>query len=366
MILKRNRLVEVLNILSTCVGNKVMQVADYVHFRVDRNEQRLLLSTTDFNAFITVDYGDLELTTLEDVPDVFLVKFKQLYYILKNSTTEDVDISVTKTGQIKVVTNGVYELATYANIEEFPQASYQFQELGKWPVPVLQSAWKRAVIAVTEDVTKIHFQGVNYDGNFAATDGRRLAIASGEKEYNGDPILLMRSTGDILKHCKNEVSIGPNEQKTLFVIVCEEINMIASVRTIDAKFADYKKLLGRKVDGLKVTVSKGDLMSAASRLLIFTDQLFKVVSVKCRRNGDSANIELSINNKSSGNEVIVAKKIEGEMREFEYRYHLDNLIDGVAVTENSDDVVFNFQPDGKLWMEEKNFQYLLTMIQDQA
>ena len=372
MILNRQRLIGILNILSTAVGNKVMQVADYVCFRVDRENRKLFLSTTDFNAFITIDYGDLVLANLDDVPELFLVNFRLLFAIVKASTTEDASFTQSKNDNtIQLTTNGHYNLIRYSQPDEFPQADFGYKEIGKWAVPVIQSAWNKAAVAVSKDVTKIAYQGVCYDGNFAASDNRRLSVALGDTKYDGDEILLMPTFGDILRHCKNEVSVGPNDFGSMFIVVCNEIGMVASVRTIEAKFVDYRKLLSDRGAGIVITADKQELIGAISRLLIFTDQIYKVVTIKVIRGDGAACIELSISNKNAGAETVNATSFDFGEREasdnpivMEAKYHVDNLMDGVSVTDSPKDVELTFQDDGKLWVQEEKFQYLLTRIQD--
>lgn len=369
MNLNRQRLISILNVLSTCVGNKVMRVADYVCFRVDRENNKLFISTTDFNAFITMDYGDLTLVDLTDVPDMFLVNFKLLHAIIRGSTTENVDFAGSKSGDlIHVRTNGSYDLTVWPNNDEFPRANFAYTEVGRWPVPVLQAAWNKAVVAVSKDVTKINYQGVNYDGNFAASDNRRLSVAMSEERFDGDPILLMPTFGEIIKNCRNTVSIGPNESRNMFIIVCEELGLVASVRTLDAKFVDYKRLLDSRSDGIKVSMPKQEMIGALSRLSVFTDQLFKVVNIRIKAAANQMpTMEFSINNKNGGVEYITALSTDGISADgvvADNSYHLGNLMDGIVVTESSDNIQMVFEPNGKLWIEEPNYKYLLTKIQN--
>lgn len=368
MNLNRQRLASIFNVLSTCVGNKVMRIADYVCFRVDKNNNKILISTTDFNAFITMDYGDTTLVDIDDVPEVFLVNFKVLNAIVRASTTENIDFTLAKSGdQIHVRTNGQYELAMWANVDEFPRANFAYTEVARWPAPVLQTAWNKAVVAVSKDVTKINYQGVNYDGNFAASDNRRLSVAVCSEAYEGQPVLLMPTFGEIIKSCKNTVSFGPNAAGNMFIILCEEIGLVASVRTLDAKFVDYKRLLESRGDGITVTMAKQDLIGAVSRLSIFTDQLYKVINIRVKHSAAGATtVELSINNKNGGVETLVAKAVDGATEDgtiVDASYHLENLMDGIVVTENTSDVKMMFEDNGKLWIEEPNYKYLLTKIQ---
>lgn len=372
MILNRNHLVGILNVLGTAVGNKIMKVADYVQFRLNRETRRLLISTTDFNAFITVDYGDLALANTDDFPEHFLVDYRLLSAILKASTTADVDIRQDKiNGPIVVVTNGTYELPRYADPSEFPVNDYAHKAIGRCAVTQLQAAWSKAVVAVSKDVTKINYQGVNYDGNFAATDNRRLSVADTGIEYAGDPLLLMPLFGHVLANCKNEVTIGLSNSAKQIVLVCEEINMVASVRLIDARFAPYKNFLAVKQQGVLMTLPKQDLVGVINRLMILTDQVYKVLNVDIKKIGDKLSLELSISNKAEGKETITTGQFKlpdelldmGDGQVAKHSYHMSNILDGIIVTDNNDAVTCNLQSDGKLWIEEDKFTYLLTSIQ---
>ena len=93
MNLDRIRLARILDTLKLACGNKVMDVSYYVKFVVDKDNHAVYLNTTDFHTFLVIDFGDVALTTLDDVPEVFLIKFKQLHDLVKYSTTEDVAMS---------------------------------------------------------------------------------------------------------------------------------------------------------------------------------------------------------------------------------------------------------------------------------
>lgn len=372
MILNRNHLVEVLNVLGTAVGNKIMKVADYVQFRLNRESRRLIVSTTDFNAFISIDYGDLALANLDDFPDHFLVEYRLLSAILKASTTADVDIRQDKiNGPIVVVTNGKYELPRYADPSEFPVNDYSHKPIGRCPVAQLQAAWGKAVVAVSKDVTKINYQGVNFDGSFAATDNRRLSVADTGIAHDGDALLLMPLFGNVLAYCKGDVTIGISNSAKQAVLVCEDINLIASVRLIDAKFAPYKNFLSMKQHGVVLTLPKQELIGIINRLMILTDQVYKVLNFDIIKSGDKVKLNLSISNKAEGSETLTASAhtLPPEIQDMadgviaKYSYHMNNFLDGASVTESADSVVCNVQSDGKLWIEEDRFTYLLTCIQ---
>jgi DNA polymerase III sliding clamp (beta) subunit (PCNA family) len=371
VILNRQRFVNVLNVLGTAVGNKILAVANFVQFQVDRENRRLLLSTTDFNAFLTVNFGDLALANLDDLPEVFLVDYRLLSSIVKASTTETVDIKELKqNGPIVIITNGQYELPRHHDPAEFPASNYSCREVGRWPVTTLLSAWNKAVVAVSNDVTKINYQGVNFDGSFAATDNRRLSAVLDLTKYEGDPVLLMPNFGDVLKQCRNEVRIGISDDKKKVILICDEIGLIAAGRLIDAKFAPYRTFLESREDGVQIVLNKSSLLGVLNRLMVCTDQIYKTVGVKLTKQGEEMEVSLSVNNKAVGVESFKAKSFSlpevlmdaGDGVVCDHRYHLGNLLDGISVTEHGDEVNINVEADGKMWIEEQNFMYLLTKI----
>lgn len=362
MILQRQRLAEILTVLGTSVGNKVMKVADFVQFKFDTKRGKLMISSTDFNAFLTVDYGELALDEV-DVPDVFLIQFNKLFAIVKASTTEDV-IFKSKGKVIIVRTNGEYRFETWANAADFPAHSFVYEEIGRWPVPEIMSAWNKVSIAVSKDVTRIAYQGVNYDGSFAATDNRRLSVVRSSGDDAAEPMLLPLAFGNVLKHCKSVVSVGPTDGNKTLVMVCEEIGLIASVRLLDANFQDYKKVLGMYKPGVVVKMAKQPLLSAAARLMVFSDALYKVVKVSLLNVDSTLYLDLDITHEGGGNESIEVEETNVENvevgKQFEYLYHVDNLIDAVTAVDDPEEVTLEFQDNGFLWIREGLFTHVLT------
>lgn len=362
MKLDRARLQEVLSILGTSVGNKVMEVCDYVTFRVDKQATKLYMFTTNMYAFLSVDFGDVSLAEIDNVPDIFLIDYKMLNAVVKNSTTEIVEF-IDKDTTVEIVSNGRYKFRKFANLDDLPSADLSHDSLMAWPVPMLSGIWNKARVAVSNDVTKINYQGVYYDGNFVATDNRRISIVHGP-EYDGPAMLISPIFGDVLKHCRNEVKIGKGTNSDLVVMVCEEVGLMAGVRLIDAKFVNYKPILESLQPDYRIVVEKRLVLGALSRLLPFTDKMFKVLNVKASKEGDVCRLTLSVDHDDAGTEVLSAKESSGKSDNWtlEKKYHIDNFYDGIAVTDSPDVVTLNFNDAGKFWMSEDGFEYLQTMI----
>lgn len=363
MILDRAKLQSILSILGTSVGNKVMKVADYVRFEISSG--RLVLSTTDFHAFLNIDYGSID-SNSPDKDESFLIDYKQFNAIIKASTTEDVEI-IDEGNCIVVETDGIYRFSKYTAPDEFPKADFTCETVATWPVPYIQHCWKQASIAVSQDVTKIDYQGVNYDGSFASTDNRRLAIVTGDSQIDMK-MLIPPIFGDILKHCKSEIVVGKNKQGNMMTVVCNDVGLVAGIRLIEAEFRRYRHMLENR-NGIIFTVPKNDLLGALSRLSVFADQIYKVVKIAAVKSVEGITLNLSITNKNVGSEMIgVIDADFGDSEKpddgiiFSNQYHIDNLASGISVIESSDHVDLSFQPNGMLWIDEENYHYLLSNI----
>lgn len=370
MYLDRLKLAQILSILNIAVGNKILNVSNFIHFSIDREKNQLLLSTTDFHLYLTINYGDLG-ADMNQLPDIFMIDFKSLFEIVKSSTTELITFSKSTVNEhIAIDSNGSYRFATYKDTSEFPLMSFANSGAVTIEVPELYKRWTKAAIAVSKDVTKLSYQGVNFDGNFVATDNARLAVAKCH-EYNGKPFLIPPSFGELLKNCKNTIVFGLNESGSLLIVQCEEVALSACVRLIDAAFVDYKIALNTRVgqdDFIRVSVPKQELVSALSRLMIFSDKLYKTVKLTIAKSDDgTAYLILDIDNKNSANEQIeivehnISEDIENNTTLVTYNYHVENVIDGVSVVEG-EFVQMTVMSDGKVWIDEEDFSYLLTVI----
>lgn len=362
MILKRSKLVDIFSICGIIKPTKVMDVTKYIKFELIDEPRKLLISSTDFNTFLTIDYGDYQQGLASNIKGSFLLEYRKISAILKSSTTEEVEFNETDQ-HIVVRTNGEYKFSKYADIEKFPIYDFSNEKIGNWPVPVIKSAWDKVAVAVSQNVTKLSYQGVCYDGNFAATDSRRLAISIGENYNKDQSVILPISFGHILKHCKNEISVGLSP-KGLFVIECPETKLIAAVRLLDAEFNDYMRLYNDKGACKTIHVDKDELISCLSRLIVFTDEAFKVIKLSIINKDGDLSLCVDIDNVSGGNELIeiIDHNLEGDQGILlSFEYHVDNLLDGVSSIDG-DQVSLSFQDDGRLWIDEDNYHYLLSVI----
>lgn len=372
MILNRSRLIEVLDTLRLAAGNKVMEVSFNVKFIVDRDNHSVYLTTTDFHTFILVDFGDVDLSILDDVPQEFLINFDSFYNLVRASTTDTVLIaqdSDTDENYVYIETNGSFMFPLFGNPSQFPIADFSHTPLASWKVDDLLAIWKKVAPVVSKDVTKLSYQGVNYDGNWAASDNRRFAIYSSGDSYDGQSVLIPTVFGDLVERCKEEVSVGVNAAGNMFVLTNPQTGIMAAMRLVDAKFVAYDRLLKGRSEYITVTVPKRAILGTLRRIGCFTDKLFKIGKFTICRNDDGVKIRCEIHNESNqGTEEIEATDFEiaddapDEYELASFQYQIDNVAAGIDSVDSKDEVRLSFQRDGKLWIDEDKFHYLLSRV----
>jgi len=348
-----------------------MEVSYYVKVIVDRENHAVYFSTTDFHSFILVNFGDVSLSPLDDVPEEFLIRFKPLHDLIKCSTTEDVRlVNGKRKDHIKVTTNGDYEFPTYKEISQFMTADFSFDPIGQWDVPELINIWEKVSTVVSRDVTKASYQGVNFDGNWAASDNRRFAIMRGDDEhqYDGESMLIPIVFGEILSRCSGTVTFGRGSGGGMVVLSNPESGIVAAIRLLDAKFVNYNKVLDSRKPYIRMVMPKEYLLGVLQRMSCFTDKLFKVGIFSILRGEEGASIRCQIEHDATGDEELEATDFEmdqtlpqeGELVSFQYQ--VDNLATGISVVDSPDEVSISFLEDGKLWIDEGRFSYLLSRI----
>jgi len=373
--LDRQRLCDILDILKISYGNKVMDVSYCVKFVVDNEAKAVYLSTTDFHAFLMVDFGDVSLSRLDDVPAEFLIQFRQLYSVIKASTTEDVTITRgSNENHVLIETNGVYKFHLYGDPTLFPVANFVVENvLGKWESGELRDIIDKVKIAVSKDVTKLSYQGINFDGNWAASDNRRLSIV---QLVEGDedaviPILIPPVICEIITHCKGELTLGVNADSSMLIINNVDSGLVAGIRLIDEKFVQYGDIVKNRRHYIKMMMPKQHLLGVLRRIGSFTDKLFKVANLSVMyENGQGAYLKVSIENNDGGEEILDAMDFDysdtlpenGVEELASHSYQIDNLTIGINAVESDDEVSLCIQDDGKLWIDEDNFHYLLSRI----
>jgi len=355
--LSRVNLLKTLSILGNAVGNKVMKIADFVKISYSSETGRLQMSTTDYNAFLTVDHGQVDCG-----PESFdlLIEYKKFANIVRCSTTDDVAL-VDKGDYVQVKTNGTYKFQKWADVGDFPTADFTCEETTEFEASDLASSWSKAVIAVSKDIGKLSFQGVNYDGSFAATDNRRLSVVR-MSEQEVDPVLLPPTMGSIINQCSGTVHVGVSSNGKALVIVSQENSMFASVRILDATFPDYRKFLGGADGGMNVLVSLPDLVGACDRMEAFTDNNSRTFEVEVH-GGESPCIQMKVDNQGAALETIDVKiDAEGEGVLSKHTYMLDHFMAAINVVDSDQIASFTIKDNGMMWIKEASYLHLLQPI----
>lgn len=359
MKLSRVNLLKTLSILGNAVGNKVMQIADFVKISYSAETRRLQMSTTDYNAFLTVDHGEVDFG--DDSFDL-LIEYKKFANIVRCSTTDDVEL-VDKGDYVQVKTNGTYKFQKWEDVSDFPSADFSCEKVTEFESTDLASAWSKAVIAVSKDIGKLSFQGVNYDGSFAATDNRRLSVVR-MSDQSLDPVLLPPTMGSIISQCSGKVDVGVSDNGKALVIVSQENSMLASVRILDATFPDYRKFLATADGGTDVLVSLPELVGACERMEAFTDNTNRTFDMEIH-GGESSSIHMQVNNKGAALETMDVKLQGDEAGEgvvSKHTYMLDHFMAALNVVDSGQVVSFTVKENGMMWIKESTYLHLLQPI----
>tara|TARA_R110002126_G_scaffold8882_1_gene40910 strand:+ start:195 stop:1322 length:1128 start_codon:yes stop_codon:yes gene_type:complete len=373
MILDRMRLLNILDTLKMASGHKVMKISDFVKFTVDKSGGAVYMGATNFETFMIVDYGDVSLCQIEDMPDVFLIEFGRLLNLIKASTTTDAKFSCNAEGDvIKVATNGSFKFPVFKEHDQYPTSDYANNEAGTWQAEELNAIFEKVKIAISKDVTKLSYQGINYDGNWAACDNRRLSVVRGgdNHQYDGKSVLVPATIGELFSRCKGEVKIGVNDDGNMVVITNEGSGLLAAMRLIESPFVPYQRLFDDAKEHIIAKLPKVEILGALKRLGCFTDKIFKVGKLEITTTPTGAQFKCSIENDvGDGAEVIDAMEFEivGDQSQLEgfsasYLYQIENLSEGIEAVDSQTEVVLHIQPDGKLRINEDKFSYLLSPI----
>jgi DNA polymerase III sliding clamp (beta) subunit (PCNA family) len=352
--LSRVNLLKTLSILGNAVGNKVMVIADFVKISYSSESGRLSMSTTDYNAFINVDHGEVD---GGDQSFDLLIDYKKFANIVRCSTTDNVDIT-DKGEYVRVKTNGTYKFEKWSEIEDFPSADFTSEDLNEFEATKLSSAWSKTVIAVSKDIGKLSFQGVNYDGAFAATDNRRLSCfqIAGDRGGQLPPVLLPPTSGSIISQCRGNVSIGVSTNGKALVIVSPENSMLASIRILDASFPDYRKFTEgafEKGSGTIVSLSLSELMGACERMQAFTDNDSRTFNLEVH-GGENPSVKMHAQHKGAAEESVDAS-LNGNYDDFmvsNNTYMLDHFMTALGVLDSEAFVRFIVKDNGMMWIKE--------------
>ena len=283
-----------------------------------------------------------------------LIDYKKLANIVRCSTTDDVNIT-DKGDYVRVKTNGTYKFEKWSDIDDFPSADFVSEDLNEFEASKLVSAWSKTVVAVSKDIGKLSFQGVNYDGSFTATDNRRLSSF----QIPGDqrpPVLLPPTMGSIINQCKGNVSIGVSTNGKALVVMSPENNMLASVRILDASFPDYRKFTDAAYDDpscVKVSASLPELMGACDRMQAFTDNNSRTFDLELH-GGEHPTIRMHTIHKGAAEESVDAV-LDGEFDDFvvsKNTYMLDHFMVALGVLDSDSFVSFVIKTNGMMWIRE--------------
>jgi len=284
--------------------------------------KKLVLLATDLEIFIK---KTTEIKTEED--EKICVRGKKFYEIIQ-ALPEDI-IKLTNDKVLKIE-NGkcVFKLTT-SPIEEYPTTPEIKGTKIKIDAQNLKEKLNKILFAVSLEETRYALNGILFDFigkklNLAATDGRRLALATikNEKDISGKFIIPQKAINNLIKIIGEEkkIEIIISEDK-MIKFNCNNTEIIT--RLIDADYPNYLEVFPKGENSiLKVNTQK--LYQAIKRASIMVTQDSIALAIKLEK----GKITVSKNTPDLGEEKEVIKaEYDGEERTigFNPKYLLDNL-----------------------------------------
>lgn len=162
-----------LEVLQVAVEKKKLDLMAIRGIRLKAEDGYLYMAST--NLALSVKILNVPLLKYKEDLDV-VVATDRLYSIVKASTVPTLKFKY-KEPQIHLHANGISRINTY-NVNEFPQVhviSDEDEPVLTWPISEFKEDLKKAASTVVKDAERLpHFAGVCMDGDFYATDTKRM------------------------------------------------------------------------------------------------------------------------------------------------------------------------------------------------
>jgi DNA polymerase-3 subunit beta len=203
------------------------------------------------------------------------------------------------------------------------------------PVDVFRDGLRGVLFAVSSDETKQVLTGVHItvspeEGEFAATDGHRLAVVQFlTQEGSTFPEFDVTVPGKALRevermvliHSEATVSVALNDSLMVF----RGNNWVVSSRLIEAQYPNYPQLIPRRFTRT-ATCDRKSLIAALERIAVLADQKNSIISISFDPSEMLTTLSADAADVGSGREQL-AMQFNGEALDiaFNVRYLLEGL-----------------------------------------
>ena len=312
------------NINGVITTNPVVPILENFLFELDKGA-------------LTVTASDLQTSMITELQveskekGSIAVPARILLDTLKNLPEQPVTFSIDEsTYSIEIISdNGRYKLSG-ENATDFPKVPSVSNDFSaEISSEVLGRAINNTIFATSNDELRPAMTGVyvnlgDKNTTFVATDGHRLVRyrRTDVKSDNGNSIIIPRKALNLLKATlpveNTEVSLNFNMSNAFFKF--GNIKMIC--RLIDERFPDYDNVIPSG-NNIKMTIERGDLLSALKRISIYANKTTHQVRLKIT----GSELQISAEDLDFSNEANERLSCEHDGEDIEIGFNAKFLIE---------------------------------------
>lgn len=270
VILNTQKLKDCLNYVSRVSMNNKKGGSSPVYSQVqfDFKNNNLILTAYDSSYGIQLEYGSIE------YPDnKYLIDAEGILHVAKYSDSETLSFDFKET-RLVVTDGGSSYKFNYFITESI--LSYVFDTLPELTEPLFKTNTNEFIrIAkflepcVAKDAARPFLNGIQFDGNFVATDGNICGIYANE-EHREESIFFVSEGLDLITSLPEDKEILIYKVNNLNLIICENIKIITP--QMAGSFPNYNRIIDSTSNyPYEFAVDKTTLQKLSKKLLPFAD-----------------------------------------------------------------------------------------------
>ncbi len=281
-------LADTLSLVSYAVPSKPHHpILNNVLFIADKRKQQIVLTTFDMSIGIRVECK----CSVENSGTIAL-RAKLLSQLVSSLPKNDISVEIADNNAVLSHSSGFCRIQT-VNPQEFPALPEANDTIITLPASKLLQALEATLFAASLDETKLVLAGVHFkfavtNWQAAATDGHRLAVASGTIESTGDAenasdlieITIPHQTLTELQKILG--SVGENNECTISVgggtVVFNLPSIKVTSRILEGEYPKYPSLIPQQFEH-QFIVDRKVLDNVLKRVGIVAEQKEKVVAI---------------------------------------------------------------------------------------
>lgn len=315
-------LVAMFDVVQRGVGNsKIMPITEYLEF--DLQDGKLTVTATDMNNFISYS-----LDGVQGESGTAVINANSIIKLAEKTTKEDMKFDV-KEDHVEVTGNGKYKIGLMVE-EEFPTYKFEGKESkDKVKTDTLKKAFKVNEQSVSREMLTPVLSGYNVGDKLITTDGIKMCI-NNENLLESDALITQSMVNLIQAIPGQDITISKGKEQIL--IESDNVTIYGGELEGIDDYPDITPLLDIEHEG-HADISKGEILSALDRLIIFSDP-FENNGVTLTFKKDELVIEdLRKNSKERIEYKKVEKSAEEEVEISVNIQYLKDLISAVTSTQ---------------------------------